>query len=211
MKDSLTSQNHQDFRQRYQGTFGWLLQDDKKTFVLINSVDHRAVTFVTSKGQELFANVDGGINFEFIPVNRGWFNTLKDVVYLYRHPARQFNRGISSGNTGAKVFLSTGQLNDISTTMKVLSPVFEHEVSYSKAWEEFCNKSRVNVAISKHFAICGNNNRVFFDNQECGEYHPPGSKGGNQTNMLIQLSEPSIGQEVRDALRRIGADVQVLQ
>jgi len=102
MYDTLKSATYEDFKQRYQGCYGWLCYDEKETMVVITSVKRDRVTFNTKTGSDFFAFADQDVTFKFLPIRRGWYKTGTGVVLLERVPARQYNRGISAANTSCK-------------------------------------------------------------------------------------------------------------
>lgn len=97
MIDTPTSHNISDFKQRYHGVFGWL--HPNKHPVYISSVNSRQVVFTDAEGAEFYAAVNGGAQFEFAPVVRGWYATPTNMYYMTRVPARQWKRGIAEENT----------------------------------------------------------------------------------------------------------------
>jgi len=115
MIDSPTRENLRDFRQRYEGSFGWLERDDgSKQLVIVSSVGDRGVKFKLSDKDDMgyTAFVDGGSRFHFTQVPRGWFNRPDGVAFfLTRNPQRQWSRGITPANT-TKFVLASRLLND---------------------------------------------------------------------------------------------------
>jgi len=156
MLDTYTSDNGRDFNARYVETFGWLVADGRRHFVYINNVDHDAVHF--SKGGKLLYNakIDAGVTFEFIPVDRGWYNTINgEVLYLSRVPARQWKRGISSNNTQIR---EGERMTSRGVEYDVLNSIFCEEN------EQHRYRAGRACALSKHFAINANGNVWFYNN-----------------------------------------------
>lgn len=196
MLDTLTSKNHTDFKQRYQGTFGFLLQNDKKFLVQVTSVDKDEARFVDVKKNEYYVYADGEHMFEFIPLQRGWFNTKTNLYYAARHPARQWHRGICESNTFLSQLNGMGSFTVVSITLKVLSEIFEHPISHIEAYKAFLDGGRAGCAISRHFALALG--KFYFDNKIVGDYTK--ESGG----ITITLSNDLIRQEVTDTIRRNG-------
>jgi hypothetical protein len=199
MLDTLTSRNHQDFRQRYGGTFGWFHYEGKKIFVYVDNANDSQVTFTDSKKTPYVVYRDSGYQFEFLPVTRGWYNTLKGAYYLSRIPARQWHRGIYAGNT--RVYQFTDTLRNQTCSMEILSEVFENQITVEKALEQYYLKERPAVALTKHFALGGD--RFYFDDQVVG------SVDISNGDITIKLSEPVIRQEILDAIRRNNFGIKV--
>ncbi len=194
MKTSLTSRNHTDWARRYTGTYGWLHKDNnKKLLVYVQNVNSQQVTF-TRDDLEYYAMVDSGVNFEFIPVNRGWYNSKSGNVYfLCRHPMRQWKRGICSDNT--VVTTSESPLyGAVRVGWGVLSDIFD---GVEDPWANVDINKRA-VALSKTFAISLNGTFYFYDQVV-----------GKVTNNKIVLNNDLVHQEVIDMCRRNNYQFQV--
>jgi hypothetical protein len=196
MKDTLTSLNHQDFKARYVNTFGWLLKDDgTRELVHVENSNEDRVYFNAGGGKSYHANVDAGVHFEFIPVNRGWFNaTDGNVYYLQRQPARQWKRGICDSNTA--MWSITNMNAPLKVTLAKLQTIF---VEGWNNWQ-IKNISQIPYAISRAFAISPTQ-LVYFYNQPVGTY----------SNGVISLDDTSIYQELSDTIRRryLGIKVEI--
>lgn len=127
MLDSLTLDNFRDFSQRYQGTYGWLLNEAKngKVLVYIRKVEENRVTFMDITGRDFHANAGQQVTFEFLPVTRGWFYSEDGkMCLLSRKPARQWHRGICPANTNIAV-VSLDRLRGIDYGLEELHAIFE--------------------------------------------------------------------------------------
>lgn len=125
MIDTPKAEFASDFRQRYRHSFGFLLRDNIKTLVYISDVTSSRVTFDTQQGPGFYVNMDSKVEFEFLPITRGWFfTTTYGWVLLERTPARQYCRGISSSNTSARMVDGSGRLLSIPLTLDILADVF---------------------------------------------------------------------------------------
>jgi hypothetical protein len=201
MKDTLTSRNHVDFRQRYQGTFGFLLVDEKKLLVNIVEVGEKQVVFVDKNKTEYYAYRDGGSIFEFIQVQRGWFNTLKGVYYLARIPARQWHRGICANNTTIHL-LSEDKMRNLPINIHNLATVFETPLETNAAFNQFVDKEQTAFALTKHFAM--DRKHLYFDDRTVGDIQT-----GNAT-VALGLKTDIIRQELGDAIRRSALPITLL-
>jgi hypothetical protein len=202
MIDTLTSENHRDFVARYQGTVGWYLGDkDKKILVNVARVHDNRVMFKDVAGVEYFANANSDIKFEFIPVDRGFFNAKGGLVYMERIPARQWHRGICSNNTKmwacnpgfAEGFLPCG------VNVATLHNVFVEGPPVSRRWVEhrIDPKKYSSVALSKHFAFIGE--KFYFCRTQVGTYR----------DNKIKLDNDLVFQEVCDVVKRNNLQVEV--
>ena len=190
MIDSLTRANHGDFNRRYVQTYGWLLNNDKKKLVYVTNSDDMYVYFRTGGDMEYHAVRDTGVQFEFIPVNRGWFNTYdsSNVYYLQRVPARQWKRGISSGNTQIQHWVDGRGLMPIKMSYEILEKIFN--VGFDPHIPK--DPMKTPVALSKDFAILGEN--IYFNDQVVGV---------RKENVLL-LHTDLVQQELSDLINRRG-------
>lgn len=193
MLDTLTSRNHVDFKQRYQSTYGFLLQEKKKHLVLITRVDGGEVRFVDLDKSEFYAYQDSDHTFEFIQVTRGWFNTSKGLYYLARVPHKQWHRGISDGNTESYELTDKGCVRR-TIDLKILTEIFEKSVGADNAAAQFLEGKRHGFALSKHFALTQQS--MYFDNVVVG------AVAVNGNDIRITLDTSIVQQEISDAVRR---------
>jgi hypothetical protein len=160
--------------------------------VQIVEVDRNTVYFSDDSDFNFHAKVDSGVNFEFIPVDKGWFNATDGGTYmLCRVPARQWKRGIHMDNT---------------VVYDINSPKFAHEISFrvlaSVFADDFDNwgvRAKPPYAISKHFAVDGRSQLYFF-NVVIGEL-----KGDT-----LVLNDNMVYQELQDAVKRSKYDFKVV-
>lgn len=205
MIDTPTSNNHRDFNARYSGTFGFLHTDQgSKILVRVGTVNQQKVHFTDIKGQDYFALLDKNVMFEFIPVNRGYYNTRSGTVLLMRVPARQWHRGICTSNTKCLVETYTGNLGNINGTdhfFSVLHDVFVEPLQDTKfCFDRWKEGARHGVALSKFFYLDTKRNLQFL-NSRVGIYD-------RETNKLI-LTNTLVEQEVKDVVRRLNLDIEV--
>ncbi len=192
MKDTLTRENAHDFSQRYAQTYGWLINENKRDFVYITEVGGNACYFTKGSDVLYHAVIDSNVFFEFIPVDKGWFNTNDGkLIFLQRHPARQFKRGIAEGNTNA--FTPDNRVTKLS--YKLLSTIF---VDGFDNWAH-TDLSKIG-AISKHFAVTDKEGTIMMYNAPIGKF----------INGVIVLNDDLFKQELQDTLRRKNIDVKVI-
>jgi len=152
MKDTLTQFNSQDFNQRYRNCFGWLEKsDNEKVLVQITGVTSKQATFNTIKSTGYFVYSDQNVMFEFLPVTRGFIPTKDKVYLLTRIPARQFQRGISEGNTAIQSLNGRG-LQAEGVFLPTLYSIFVEPISYEESFKAFMGKTN-SAALSLNFAL----------------------------------------------------------
>jgi len=169
--DTPTHANISDFKQRYQGVLGWLNPDKptEKRAVYVASVTASKVVFRDSASNDFYANVGAGVQFEFIPTQKAWYNTASRVFLVQRIPARQWKRGICEDNTLINEVLE-GTLFNGPTDISWRDAAFQimtAAVDYSKATAALLEGSRSSAALSKHFAI--SNGVLYFYNISVGK------------------------------------------
>lgn len=194
MKDTLTSLNHVDFRQRYRGTYGLFAVGDKpKILVRLVEVDRERVTFEDARGGSYHVNADSGIPFEFFAVERQLFNTPDGILYCRRRPARQWSRGVSSANT---LISNLNYGREVSVNFRSIEGLFNSQQNYS-SYIDLLLKGKTNwAAFNKRFAALDGNVMMF--DQKIGTIE------GNTVTI-----EPLYAQEFSDLVKRNNLDIIV--
>lgn len=182
MKDSLTSQNYRDFRQRYENTFGnFCTKEGKTLMVMLTSVGEDRVTFKDSRGVEYYAYVDSGVPFEFYPVERRLANNKDSVIFSSRKPARMWQRGVCSSNTEIKDVVTGKQLAVNFFNLKTLyNPI----VDYQKAYTEYVEGNRMAAALSDKFYV--SKDGAYLYNMRIGDFE-------NGTAKIVPLFKQEFG------------------
>jgi hypothetical protein len=189
MKDTPTRYNNQDFRARYEGTWGLA----KGNLVKIKHVREDKVEFSFGDGEddEIYsAFVGGGFEFEFTQVPHGWYNLNdKIIVYLSRSPQHQWKRGICNNNTSVHYLKATDQLRSMQLTKAALQASFDKSkpTSFDVA------------ALSEVFAI--NKKYVYVFNRLIGY----------RSDDTLELNNGLFYQELCDLVRRENYPFKVVQ
>lgn len=179
-----------DFSQRYCDTYGWLIQGDKRRFIYVESITENKIYFNEGNDVEYFVYTDSNTTFEFIPVDRGWFNTnTGDALFLYRCPARQWKRGISNNNTAIISYRNLLLEVNYSTLSSVFNDDFEKN-NYPKEFKT--------GALSKHFCFDPYNRLLLYTNHV-----------GDVVDNTIIVSNKLFLQEITDLVNRNEWDVKV--
>lgn len=201
MKDTLTENNSGDFKQRYEHTFGWYLGNETPLLVFIEYSDSEQVKFTDVKGNTFIAYANSDIQFEFIPLNKGFFQ-LKDgsVVLLERIPARQWKRGISSSNTRVTAYsintsnsgISINTTKPFGLTLELLNEIFSSDYKLPNKF------IRDKLVLSDAFAIIGH--YIYVWSIKIGDYK----------NKVITLYTDLFLQEITDVVKRNTHEFEVL-
>lgn len=138
MIEEYTANGSRDFQQRYKDTYGWYITDKgNKVFVKLSEVGTTALKFVDAKENVYTALADKGNRFEFIPLERGLFNSASEdaVVYCQRVPARQWRRGIHQQNTS---LTKIGGAYNLEVNFKSLLDIMEAHANkvYVNQWKQ---------------------------------------------------------------------------
>jgi hypothetical protein len=129
------------------------------------------------------SRINSGVEFQFIPVNRGWFSsTSGEVYFLQRVPERQWKRGISQNNT--RITNIDGMYSE-KIGYNLLASIFnlKETITY-QAGKPFC--------ISKHFAISQKGIVYFYTTRV----------GAIKDNIITIGTEHNVLQELNDAINR---------
>lgn len=205
MFEKFNSTNSENFRQRYQGTYGFYRDGSgKRTLVKVVSVDDQRVEFVDARGVDyrLHADNTSGIGFEFLPPKSVYYATTSGNVYLVlRVAARQFLRGICDKNT--RVYkLYKGGLLGVRVDFTSLADIYLNQVPYNAASLPLdkitlANADAPGLALSHQFAMCLG--LVYLFDKTIGTYTV------NNTQINITLYDRGLwGTELGDSLTAMG-------
>jgi len=202
--DSPSHNNLDDWRQRYNKTYGWFRHESgEKKLVFISDVSSK-VTFTTSDGQEFYANPDKDVKFEFLPITRGWFYTRDGGGALFqRVPAKQYHRGISKGNTSIQYLRVDGTLGGRglgnALDFAILEDVFVAKPTWT--FQDFLKERAWCWIPSKFFVVTLQGRVLMYD-------FPIGSFDRNKN--IITLTNSLFLQEIQDVVRRCGVTLEVV-
>lgn len=149
-----------DFRQRYEGTYGFFSdhKTGKRLLVHLERVDledsPRKVVFRDRRGVDfsIKADVQDEIGFEFLPPKSAFYNTMNGVYYVERVAARQFRRGICDNNCNVYILNERG-FRRSGVNFDTLSAIFERPIEIQAAIERFKTGALPALALSPFMAI----------------------------------------------------------
>lgn len=192
MFDTLTSNNGHDFSQRYRNTFGFLHQGDTKKLVFISRIEDGKVWFNTKDDTGWWAEADKNVQFEFLPLNRGFYNTTAGLYFVSRIPARMWQRGISANNTHIVSFKARNWSPE-NPDFENLTNIFERETTPERELGK-------PIALNRHFAV--SRGTVYLFSEQIGI--------ATKTKIVLKPSAVMVEQELNDAIRRGGFKVDVM-
>jgi hypothetical protein len=198
MLDSLTRNNAGDFLRRYQNTFGYYPLKDRaeKLLVKIDKVTDTTVNFRDKDGYKYSAVADNNVQFEFIQVNKGWYNQANSKpVFFSRVPARQWQRGISPQNTVCYTFADSGVLTKSHVDYDTVECI---QNAYKPFIDAYFRGEISSVALNKFFAIGPEKNLYMFD-----------LLAGEIVEDKIKVKLPLFRQEIIDCVRRLNLNLIV--
>jgi hypothetical protein len=187
MREEFKSDAWRDFKQRYEGTYGWYEKDNGETILVnLRSVEGSAAVFQDAAGVPYTARPDRGNMFQFLPLERSVYNTKDDVIYCYRVPQRQWKRGLCDANTS---FVSLSRFTyTAGPTFELLAELFgAPDTTRLSAFKE---KGEGATALNSVFSII--NNQVMCFSHKIGTYQ----KG------IATLYDKLFEQELNDLVRQ---------
>lgn len=195
MIDTPTRANQADFKQRYTSAYGWFINDQgKKILVYLNGFRNGLLMFTDKDGVGYNTPMDSGVNFEFIPVTKGWFPTSMGAVFMTRIPARQYCRAINSTNT-AMFKENKNKVTQIELNADILDDVFGSTPTIQEMFAAFDSGENNWFVLSRHFLVTTKN--FYFNSEVVGTVKK--IKGGFYE---IVLDTTLVIQEVRDQINR---------
>jgi len=124
MKATFNSHDARDFIQRYVGTYGYFERDGKSDLpVLIENVEGNTLYFSDFDGNKYHTYADQNVSFKFQQVRRCYYvGKSGNIYFMERVPARQYQRGVSRGNT--RIFrYSNGNWNPIRVDNNAMADI----------------------------------------------------------------------------------------
>jgi hypothetical protein len=173
MFEKFLSENIENFRQRYEGTFGFYRADgNKRLLVKLTAVSVSTCNFTDASGTTYNVDPDhpDDVGFEFLPPKSQWYNTPEGAVFTQRVASRQFQRGVTSKTLEIHL-LRDQALYPMSVNFKNLQPIYESPTTPRDALKKFGPKC--SLAISGQFAL--DRGLVFLLKEPIGGYERDGS------------------------------------
>lgn len=183
MKAEFTGLGSRDFRQRYNGSWGWYTvpESGKRMLVLMDLVSDHEARFRDQKNNRYMAYADTGVVFEFIPVTKRLFIHNSRLLLQTRVPAHMWSRGINLQNTQQlDVAANVPQAIGFDSIVSAMEPEGYKEVGNIKL-------------LNNVFGIVGT--FVYVYDKYIGEWNP-------NTN-CITLKDNMFIQELTDLVRKL--------
>lgn len=155
MFEKFLRENANDFRQRYEGTYGFYRDEKgKRLLAQLTAITEETCLFTDARGIEYRLNVDAekDIGFEFLPPRSGYFNTRRGAMLVKRVAVRQFQRGVTGKNVTISL-LNSASLQLQRMGFSLLEAVYEKNVPAKDAVVLFHSGEAPSVALSSSFGI----------------------------------------------------------
>lgn len=193
MREEYKANEWRDFKQRYEGTYGWYETDSgKKVLVLLTEVTDKELRFIDKSENSYTAIPDKGNTFQFLPIERGVHNITGDIIYCERIPARQWRRGLHISNTRMTSLLSNKHR---APDFGILEQIFEQkDDSLLRAFQKNGTGS---AALNSTFSIVGKAVKCYSINI------------GTFLKGKITLDNPLFHQEICDVVRDLQLPITV--
>jgi hypothetical protein len=202
MFEKFTAIDARDFRQRYQGSYGFFVNrasGERRLVQLanINTESRRpTVKFIDKNGIDFSLSSDHAdeLGFEFIPPRSCWKNTSKYGALLSRRVAtRQYIRGLHENNTVFEV----PAIQNIVVGFDSIDSLYTQKVpSFAELLVQYKGDlSNGYAALSDYFAL-GIVNRVMCLDKVIGNY------AMNNGEFIVELTSPLMQTELVDAFKR---------
>lgn len=202
MFEKFLSENADNFRQRYEGTYGFYRDGTKRLLVKLVSISPDQCQFVDGRDVMFSIRPDhpDNIGFEFLPPKAQWYNTkIHGAVHTQRLAHRQFQRGVTS-KTLEIMRLKGGALHPIRVDFRNLSAIYEDGMKPDEAFPSL--KEGGSVAISGQFAL--GSGIVYLLKEPIGTYIQDGKR------FTFKLEEPQLWRtEISDALNLMGCSANI--
>lgn len=200
MFEKFLSRNVETFRQRYEGTFGFLKDENGRTLVLLHRIGNDTCYFRNKDGLDFQIDSDtqSNVGFEFLPPETAWHNTTDGAYLVTRTASRQFQRGVCARNTNIYA-LSKGVLKQKTLDFATLLRVYDSKVKAFDASQALGLGG--SCAISKSFAL--NEGVVYLMYDKIGKY------SNTATKFTFNLDETDLWKtEISDAMKAIKCEVE---
>jgi hypothetical protein len=207
--EKFLSINEADFRQRYEGTYGFYRNEDgKKMLVQLSRINRGECHFVDIRGVDYYIKADSekNVGFEFIPPRSSYYNTDTAYALLVKRVAeRQFHRGIYNRNTSITSLGKSGFFAALPINFETLEKVYLKAFSYRDAFQKWNDK--VSVAISPQFALCIPTSGVYIWEKKIGTFTKDNDK---KNHFNIKLDDSDLWKtELVDTFKLLDCTVEI--
>lgn len=202
MKEQFTSITSRDFRQRYEGTYGFFTTESKQRILVhLATIGENSLTFTDAKRQSYQANADKGVEFEFLSPVKKLFSIDDTIYIIHRRLARQFQRGISEGNTIIRDV--TSERNGAVNFKRLQAAFSDDQYPVRQRWVQYLTGKRETVLLSDMFAVVGD--KLYLYKDIIGTF----DKEQKKFKITVEFFREEVSDMVRD--NKLDCTVEVAQ
>lgn len=165
--------NRDDISRYYTNTYVKFPETGEKLHY-IREVARHAVLGSDEDGNdfELFLSDEFPYEVDYVLPKKGFFQYGKAAHLLFRVPAKQYQRGLSEGNTKVHRINKSGEISEQSLEFQLLKAYVQKQ-AYPSFETAMANKEGMySVALSQRFALAPSARALFLDGQLCAIVQP---------------------------------------
>lgn len=185
------SSNYEDINRYYRNTYV-KFKETGDVLYYIRTVHRELVRGTDETGTEfeLWLSDEHPYEVDYILPNKSYFQYKKRACSLTRIPARQYQRGLSTGNTRIHSLSRTGGVNALELDFDLLKS-FVSKQQFLKIDKAAINKAEdYSIALSSRFAYLPDTKHIFADNVVVAEL--------NKVENKIIMRHPIFTPEVKE-------------
>ena len=158
------SSNYDDINRYYKNTYV-KFKETGDTLYYIRSVHREVVRGTDETGTEfeLWLSDDHPYEVDYILPNKSYFQYKKRACMLSRIPARQYQRGLSAGNTRIQAMSRSGGVSNVELDFALLMG-FVSKQQFPKIDRAVVNRAKeASIALSPRFAYVPDVKQIYAD------------------------------------------------
>ena len=191
-----TSTNYEDISRYYRNTYVKFKETGERLF-FIRNVDAQSVRGTDEDGTEfeLFLSDDHPYEVDYVLPRKSFYQMGKRAMLLARIPAKQYQRGISNGNTSLISLAKSGGISKHEISFDTLKP-FVTKQTYLNMEEAVRNMGRnISAALSPRFAYVPDIGMIFVDHRAVAEVN----KKEQKVKMILPIFRNEIEALVKES------------
>ncbi len=165
--------NRDDISRYYRQTYVKFPETGEKLH-FIREIARHAVLGSDEDGNdfELFLSDEFPYEVDYVLPKKGYFQHGKSAHLLFRVPAKQYQRGLSEGNTKVHRINRAGEISEQPLNFDLLKAYVQKQ-AYPSFETAMANKEGMfSVALSQRFALAASARVIFLDGQMCATVRP---------------------------------------
>lgn len=155
---------HDDINRYYRNTYVKFKETGDKLFY-IRDVNHTMVRGIDDEQTEfeLYLSEEHPYEVDYVIPHKSFFQYKTRACLLQRHPAKQYQRGLSNGNTRIHSLTRSGGVTDVEVSFEVLK-AYVAKQSFPSFDKGITSKGKfISVALSPRFAYVPEVKQIFVD------------------------------------------------